>query len=89
MARASRGAGVGHPARLRRSHDCAAPVERSDGYARRRPEETALYKLVAEHWPEFRERAEAAGSGLPKFVVDEFETARSTPSCATTRRLRW
>ena len=68
---------MGHPARLpanhRHSHDDADSVARSDNYARRRPEETALYELVAEHWPAFRERAEEAGSGLPKFVVDEFE----------------
>ena len=45
---------------------------RRDGYARRRPEATALYQTVAEHWPAFRERMEEAG-GLPKFVVNEFE----------------
>jgi len=45
---------------------------RSDGYERRRPEETVLYRLVQEHWPRFLERAEEAG-GLPRFVVREFE----------------
>ena len=45
---------------------------RADGYARRRPEESLLYQVVAEHWPEFRQRAEEAG-GLPRFVVREFE----------------
>lgn len=45
---------------------------RSDGYERRRPEETLLYQLVDQYWPSFRERAEQAG-GLPKFVIDEFE----------------
>jgi len=43
-----------------------------DDYARRRPEDTVLYQVVAEHWPAFRERAEEAG-GLPKFIIDEFE----------------
>ncbi|MFT5356793.1 MAG: hypothetical protein ACI9KE_004019 [Polyangiales bacterium] len=44
---------------------------RSDGYAPRRPEDTLLHALVSEHWPRFRERAEAQG-GLPKFVEEEF-----------------
>jgi len=29
-----------------------------DDYARRRPEETALYHRVAQHWPGFVERLE-------------------------------
>ena len=45
---------------------------RADGYERRQPEQTLLYRLVEQFWPQFRERAEQAG-GLPKFVVDEFE----------------
>lgn len=43
-----------------------------DGYRRRRPEDTVLYKCIEAHWAEFRERADEAG-GLPKFVVKEFE----------------
>jgi len=34
----------------------------ADEYTRRRPEETILYQVVAEHWPAFRERAEEAGA---------------------------
>jgi hypothetical protein len=52
----------------------AAPAE--GAYARHRPEETALYKLLAEHWRSFLAEAEAeAGgeSGLPRFVIDEVE----------------
>ena len=45
---------------------------RADGYERRQPEQTLLYRLVEQYWPQFRERVEQAG-GLPKFVVDEFE----------------
>lgn len=45
---------------------------RADGYARREPEATLLYRLVREHWPLFLERAEAHG-GLPRFVVRDFE----------------
>jgi hypothetical protein len=48
---------------------CAA---RADGYARREPEATLLYRLVREHWPVFLERAEEQG-GLPRFVVRDFE----------------
>ena len=51
--------------------ECWEP-DRSDKYARRRPEETLLHALVREHWPLFLERAEEAG-GLPRFVVREFE----------------
>jgi hypothetical protein len=46
---------------------------RADGYARRRPEESLLYQVVEEHWPEFRQRAEEAG-GLPLFVAREFDS---------------
>ena len=54
------------------AHPAESIVHRSDGYERRRPEQTPLYQLVAEHWPAFRERAEEFG-GLPKFVVQEFD----------------
>ncbi|MFT5355231.1 MAG: hypothetical protein ACI9KE_002447 [Polyangiales bacterium] len=40
--------------------------------ATRRPEDTLLHALVSEHWPRFKERAEAQG-GLPKFVEEEFD----------------
>jgi hypothetical protein len=53
-------------------HPSARAVSRSDGYERRRPEETVLYQTIAAHWPAFRERLEQSG-GLPKFVVSEFE----------------
>jgi hypothetical protein len=46
---------------------------RTDGHARRRPEETLLHELVGEHRPRFEERAEERGGGLPQFVVREFE----------------
>ncbi len=39
---------------------------------RHRPEDTAPYQAVQAHWPAFRERAEAR-SGLPKFVIKEFQ----------------
>ena len=50
---------------------CSA-TSRSDGYERRRPEQTLLYQLIEEHWPHFLERAEEHG-GLPGFVVREFD----------------
>jgi len=51
---------------------CAEGSARRDGYERRRPETTDLYKVVAEHWPAFRDRADEQG-GLPRFVEKEFE----------------
>jgi hypothetical protein len=47
-------------------------TRRADGYARRRPEETLLYRVVAEHWPSFRDNAGEQG-GLPRFVVRELD----------------
>ena len=42
---------------------------RPDGYVRRRPEETALHRVVRRVWPRFRERCEeVSGGGLPRFV---------------------
>ncbi len=55
---------------LHRAH-ASAPAE-VEGYRRRRPEETALYRCVERHWPAFREQAEEQG-GLPKFVEREVE----------------
>jgi hypothetical protein len=60
---------VGHPAHAEFEE---RGTRRSDGYARRQPQQTVLYQTVAERWPLFRERLEESG-GLPKFVVREFE----------------
>jgi len=54
------------------AHAAHRHAPRTDGYARRRPEDTVLHSVVRAHWPAFLERAEEAG-GLPKFVVREFE----------------
>jgi ribosomal protein S27E len=43
------------------------------GYARHRPESTLLYRLVAEHYPAFRDRWAAEERPLPRYVEDEFE----------------
>ena len=43
------------------------------GYARHRPDETLLYRLVAQHYPEFVAAREAAGRPLPRHVQEEFE----------------
>ena len=51
---------------------CGPQAGRPDGYARRRPEETLLYQVVRDHWPEFLRRSEERG-GLPRFVVREVE----------------
>ena len=47
-------------------------TKRADGYACRRPEETALHKIVQRAWPSFVDRCDEAG-GLPKFVRREVE----------------
>ena len=47
-------------------------TKRADGYERRRPEETALHKVVQRTWPSFVDRCDEAG-GLPKFVRREVE----------------
>jgi hypothetical protein len=49
-----------------------AGAEARATYRRHHPEQTVLYRLVAEHWPSFRERAEEVGA-VPEFVVREFE----------------
>jgi ribosomal protein S27E len=43
------------------------------GYRRHRPESTLLYRLVAEHYPKFRDRRAAEERPLPRYVEDEFE----------------
>jgi ribosomal protein S27E len=42
------------------------------GYARHRPEETLLYRLVEQHYPAFVVAREAAGRPLPRYVQEEF-----------------
>jgi hypothetical protein len=43
------------------------------GYQRHRPETTLVYRLVAEHYPAFRDRRAAEERPLPRYVEDEFE----------------
>ncbi|HIK68645.1 MAG TPA: IS91 family transposase [Pseudomonadales bacterium] len=42
-------------------------------YQRHQPENTLLYQLVKEHWPQFQNMLAAQGRGLPGYVVREFE----------------
>ena len=42
-------------------------------YRRHRPEQTLLYQLVEQHYPEFVEAMRAQGRALPAFVQREFE----------------
>ena len=53
----------------------AAPALSGDAppYERHRPEQTPLYALVEEHYPQFLERLDAEGVSLPHFVIEEFE----------------
>ncbi len=51
-----------------------APTGSCTSYQRRRPEETVLYQLVAEHVETFFAQVEAeTGADLPDFVKAEFE----------------
>ena len=51
-----------------------APTAHRCNYERRRPEETALYRLIQEHFETFLAQVEGErGSGLPEFVKDEFD----------------
>lgn len=51
----------------------APPFIDPPGYARHRPEETLLYRLVEEHYPAFLAVREATGRPLPKYVQQQFE----------------
>jgi ribosomal protein S27E len=42
-------------------------------YQRHQPENTLLYRLVIEHWPQFQNTLAEQGRGLPDYVVREFE----------------
>jgi len=44
------------------------------GYRRHRPETTLLHRLVAEHYPRFRDRRAAEGRPLSGYVEAEFES---------------
>jgi len=43
------------------------------GYAQHRPETTLLYRLIEQHYPEFRELRTREGRPLPAYVQDEFD----------------
>jgi ribosomal protein S27E len=43
------------------------------GYAQHRPEATLLYRLVEQHFPDFRELRAGEGRPLPKHVQEEFD----------------
>ncbi len=61
-----------------RAHCDGAPVH----YARHRPEQTTLYRLVQQHSATFFAQAEeTTGADLPQFVKDEFD-AFLTPCTA-------
>jgi ribosomal protein S27E len=50
-----------------------SPITAAPAYHRHRPEQSALYATVAEHYPRFVEAIEQSGGNLPKFVRQEFE----------------
>jgi hypothetical protein len=49
-----------------------SPIAVPPSYHRHRPEQTALYAIVAEHYPRFVHEIECAGGHLPQFVRREF-----------------
>ena len=56
----------------------AAPAARAapagaPGYARHRPEQTLLYRVVAQHYPAFVELLAGQGRPLPEYVQQEFD----------------
>ena len=42
-------------------------------YVRHKPEQTLLYQLVEQHWPEFQAQLNETGRFLPRHVTREFE----------------
>ena len=48
-------------------------IAATPAYQRHRPEQTALFSIVAEHYPRFVQEIERAGGHLPGFVRQEFE----------------
>ena len=43
------------------------------GYVRHKPEQTLLYQLVEQYWPEFQTQLSETGRFLPRHVTREFE----------------
>jgi hypothetical protein len=50
-----------------------SPFAAAPAYDRHRPEQTALYAIIAEHYPRFVQEIEQSGGCLPMFVRREFE----------------
>jgi ribosomal protein S27E len=51
----------------------APPFIEPPGYARHRPETTLLYRLIEQHYPDFRELRAREGRSLPAYVQEEFD----------------
>jgi len=45
----------------------------ASAYQRHRPEQTALFSIVAEHYPRFVQEIERSGGYIPSFIRQEFE----------------
>jgi hypothetical protein len=50
-----------------------SPIAAAPAYHRHRPELTALYAIVAEHYPSFLQEIECSGGHLPRFIRQEFD----------------
>jgi hypothetical protein len=51
----------------------APPFIDPSRYAQHRPESTLLYRLVEQHYPDFRELRAREGRSLPDYVQEEFD----------------
>ena len=51
----------------------SSPIAVAPAYHRHRPEQTALYSIISEHYPHFVREIERVGGHLPGFVRQEFE----------------
>ena len=51
----------------------SSTIAATPAYQRHRPEQTALFSIVAEHYPRFVQEIERSGGHLPGFVRQEFE----------------
>ena len=54
-------------------------------YVRHKPEQTLLYQLVEQYWPEFQAQLNETGRFLPRHVVSRIRC----DSCWLANRKRW
>ena len=60
----------------------APPLIEPPGYARHRPETTLLYRLIEQHYPDFRELRAREGRSLPAYVQEKRVFGVEIDTCA-------